>query len=305
MTYQTYVFILCAIVYVIMSIVTIAVVTALTKMSLKLVRCGAADEQIYKEYAKAQKKGRKKGGKTTDWIFSTLFGAFFVVVFAFSTYLNFTKFSCCETIPTFKVVNSGSMSEKLESNKYLFENDLNDQFDTLDLILTYKLPAENELALYDIVVYEYDGELIAHRIVGIEEPNEAHPNERYFRMQGDAVANPDKFPVRYSQMRGIYRGERIPFIGSFVVFMQSPAGGLCMILVLATSIAAPLIDKRLEKERKARLALILKRKKTENTQAFTNTATATALPPICFYPVICLPAPPCKKQVNGQGEMKK
>ena len=120
MTYDTYVLILCTIVYVLMSLVTIAVIIALTKMSLKLVRCGAEDKQIIKEYEKAQAKGRKKSGKVIDVLFSSLFCAFFACVFAFSLYLNTTKFSCCESIPTFKVVNSGSMSKKNEKNKYLF-----------------------------------------------------------------------------------------------------------------------------------------------------------------------------------------
>ena len=282
MTYDTYVLILCTIVYVLMTLVTIAVICALTRMSLKLVRCGAEDKQIIKEYKKAQRKGSKKGGNAIDFVFSMIFCAFFVCIFAFSLYLNTTKFSCCDTIPTFKVVNSGSMSEKNEKNKYLFENNLNDQFDTLDLILTYKLPDEFDLKLYDIVVYEYDGDLIAHRIVGIEEPNEKHSKTRHFLMQGDAVGSPDKFPVLYSQMRGIYRGEKVPFIGSFVVFMQSPAGWLCIILVLAATIATPIIDKKLAKARAERYALLCK--KGQATCAMSQRAAVFATP-VCLYPV--------------------
>ncbi len=149
------------------------------------------------------------------------------------------------------------MQTKNEKNRYLFENHLDNQFATFDLIITRKLPAESELKLYDIVVYEKDGLLLVHRIVGIEEPNEKHPDERYFLLQGDAVSTPDVFPVKYSQMRGIYRNERIPFLGSFVWFMQSPAGYLCILLVVFAIICSPLMDKKVEKARAERLAILL------------------------------------------------
>jgi hypothetical protein len=58
-------------------------------------------------------------------------------------------------------------------------------------------------------------------------------------------------------MRGIYRGDHIPFIGSFILFMQSPAGWLCVLLIVAATIATPILDGTLQKARAARLSLIL------------------------------------------------
>ena len=118
------------------------------------------------------------------------------------------------------------------------------------------LPAEDQLELYDVVVYEINGVQMIHRIVGIEEANEKHPEERLFQLQGDAVATPDKDPVRYEQMKGIYRGKRIPNVGSFVMFMQSPAGWLCIILILAYLVCEPIIGAILRKEQQARYDVI-------------------------------------------------
>ena len=56
-------------------------------------------------------------------------------------------------------------------------------------------------------------------------------------------------------MKAIYRGYRIPFIGSFVLFMQSPAGWLCMLLIVGAMIASPILDNRLQKEKDIRIAL--------------------------------------------------
>jgi hypothetical protein len=72
-------------------------------------------------------------------------------------------------------------------------------------------------------------------------------------LQGDAVSAPDIYPVLYSQMSGIYDGERVPFVGSFVVFMQSPAGWFCLMLVLAALIGTPILEKRIWKKKLKRL----------------------------------------------------
>ena len=85
-------------------------------------------------------------------------------------------------------------------------------------------------------------------------------------MQGDAVSSPDRFPVLYSQMRGIYKGEKIPFVGSFVLFMQSPAGWLCMLLVLIALISTPILEKKLQNSKKARYMLLSQKDEIPNTE---------------------------------------
>jgi signal peptidase I len=287
MTFNQYILIVCIIIYALLSLVSVAVIVTLTKMTIRLVRHGVDDEVIIKEYIKAQKKGRKKSGKTLDTLLSVFLCVVFAVIFGFSLYVNVNENKYFEDIPTVKVVQSDSMSKKHEKNVYLTANHLNNQFDTFDVIFVYKAPAEAELKLYDIIVYEmeYQGETeyVVHRIVGIEEPNEKHPAERLFQTQGDAVARPDANTVKYSQIKAIYRDERIPFVGSFIIFMQSPAGWMCMILMLAATIATPIIDKKLEKERNKRLYAIAQ-KRAENGQAQKQQA------PIYLYPVYYDPA---------------
>ena len=184
------------------------------------------------------------------------------------------------------------MSKKHENNKYLFENNLNNQFDTFDVILVYKAPAEADLKLYDIIVYEMElqGEVgyVVHRIVGIEEANEKHG--RLFKTQGDAVETADRNKVEYSQIKGIYRGENIKFVGSFVMFMQSPAGWMCMILMLAATIATPIIDKKLAQEREKRLVLLAQKRRAKQTVNGQGGQAQDEQPPIYLYPVYYDPA---------------
>ena len=248
---ELYSFFLSLIVFVILTGFFTVLLAYSVKLKIALIRCGAIDKEIQKEYEKEKNKLRNDGWFVT--LLSRIFAAVLCVVFAFSMILAFTENTLFEDIPTLKVVKSDSMSEKNKLNKYLFENELDDQFDTYDLILCEKLPDEFDLELYDIIVYDYKGTAIVHRIVEIIEPDETHPDHRYFRTQGDAVSSPDGSLVFYDQMLGVYEGNRIPFLGSIVIFLQSPAGWLCVILLLFTLIAAPIVENKLIEERLVRL----------------------------------------------------
>ena len=118
--------------------------------------------------------------------------------------------------------------------------------------------------LDELSIDKVDGILIVHRIVGIEEPNAAHPNERYFLLQGDAVGSADRFPVRYSQIKGIYKGEKIPFIGSFILFIQSFTGWLCIALVFFALIITPIVEKKLYIAKKQRYKIITENSNTQS-----------------------------------------
>lgn len=252
--FDLYVFILCLIVFVLLTALFTYLLVVILKQMIRLIRAGLEDEAIKKEFYR--NKHTKRAGKVFDCLISTVFCVALLTAFIFSVYVNVREDSFLPNIPTLKVVTSNSMSSKYQNNAYLFENGLNDQVELYDLLLTYSIPPEEDLELYDIVIYEIDGKMVLHRIIGIEEPNDAHPNERHFLLQGDALERPDRFPVLYSQMRGIYRGESVPFVGSFILFMQSPAGWLCILLVIFALIATPVLEKRIHEESKARLQIM-------------------------------------------------
>ncbi len=249
--FDLYVFFLCFIVFTLLTVLLGGMLIAIIKLTVRLIRAGLEDEKIKTEYLKAKAKKRKCG--CFDCIVSFILSAVLLAFFGFSVFVNLSQNASFENIPTMRVVNSASMAKKHKDNTYLAENNLNDQFNTFDLIFTYKLPKEEDIELYDIVVYEVDEILVIHRVVGIEEPNSSHPNTRYFLCQGDAVETPDRFPVLYSQMRAVYRGQRVPFIGSFISFMQSPAGWLCVMLIVASLIGSPLLQRKINREKMRRL----------------------------------------------------
>ena len=248
---ELYSFFLSLIVFVILTVFFTVLLAYSVKLKLTLIRLGVIDKEIQREYEKEKKKIHNDGWLVT--LLSRILAGVLCLVFIFSMVLAFTENTVLDDLPSLKVVKSDSMSYKNKLNDYLFTNELDDQFNTYDLIVTEKLPDEFDLELYDIVVYDLNGTAIVHRIVEIIEPNSTHPQHRYFRLQGDAVSSPDASVVLYDQMLGIYRGAHIPALGSIIVFLQSPAGWLCIILMLFTLIAAPIVENKLVNERLVRL----------------------------------------------------
>ena len=253
--YDWYIFFLCLVVFVLLTGLFTVMLYYIVKLTLKSIKHGLEDERITTEYQK-----NKANGCFSDIVCRIISGillAGILVVFLVSVFVQISGNHVGEiAIPVPKVVLSASMSFKHEDNDYLEKNRLDDQFDMFDLVFVEQIPAEAELELYDIVVYDYHGDLIMHRIVGIEEPNEKHPDCRHFKLQGDASKYMDEFPVLYEQMRGIYNGQRIKFIGSFFVFMQSPAGYLCVLLTLFAVFATPIVEKKFLRAKIERLTEI-------------------------------------------------
>ena len=267
--YEIYIFVLCLIVFVALTTFFATLITCIVKMNIKLIRGGVADKDIIKQRERELK--RTAVFRVIEIALTVLFLTVSIMLFAFSLSVKVNEKQPVSR-SVVKVVKSASMSIKDEYNKYLAENGLNDQIQMFDLIKVAPLPEENKLKLYDIVVYEVDGQMVVHRIVNINEPDASNPVRR-FLLRGDANRYSDKFPVLYSQMKGIYTGEKISYIGSFVIFMNSPAGYLCVILVITACLAYPFIEKKLKKESELRLAVI-------NGNALTEQEAQTLTEPV-------------------------
>ncbi|MBE5743149.1 MAG: hypothetical protein E7358_00335 [Clostridiales bacterium] len=261
--FELYVFFLCLIVFIALTALFSFMICYIAKQKGILVTNGLEDAKIKERLNKQLNKKSTKAGRIMELIEKI---ASITLCACLAVLLIVTSISSCrgdtkvDSLPAIKVIASTSMAEKYEENKYLFNNNLDDQLQLFDVVLLHELPKEEDLELYDIVVYEHiTGALLIHRIIGIEEPNAEHPNERHFLLQGDAVHYPDTYPVRYSQMRSIYRGEKIPNVGSFVYFMQSPAGIICIILLLVTLVLMPIADNFILRKEYARVFLFVEK----------------------------------------------
>ena len=235
------------IICVVIAVVFVYLVYVIFKQRNQIISNGLDDEKIVKQY---EKEHANKKNKTIIKVLTITLDAVLLIVFgglfATSIYVQaFNNNNAISGVSIPRVVMSGSMSEKNEANTYLFENNLNNQFQTYDVVFLDKLPDEFELKQYDIVMYEVENTLIIHRIINIEEPNENHPEHRYFQLKGDANASADKFPVKYEQMKGIYNNKNIKFVGMFIAFFQSPLGYLTIIVIVAYVFGLPFIEKKM------------------------------------------------------------
>lgn len=218
-------------------------------LTIRLTYVGYWDQELVQEYDFKRKQSvfSQRAGRIVSAVICSILSVMVII----SIFLGITENKLTKSVSTLKVVQSDSMSKKHEDNKYLVENGLDNQFQMFDLITTHALPAEEDIKLYDVIVYERDGNLVIHRVVQILEPDENRP-DRLFYTRGDANRKNDDLPVRYSQMRGIYQGKKIPFVGSFVLFMQSPAGIICLILAIFCMIIMPIVDNKIEDVRHQR-----------------------------------------------------
>lgn len=134
-------------------------------------------------------------------------------------------------------VASPSMSMKNEANPYLAS--INNQFNTFDLITLEKVDSPAELNLYDVIVFTNDeGTNIIHRIVGFQQT----PTGVRYVTRGDSNNTDDDYRPCFDDVIGEYSNVRIPYVGAFIMFLQSLSGIItiaaviyCLIMIESTA----------------------------------------------------------------------
>ena len=140
-------------------------------------------------------------------------------------------------------VASGSMSYKNEENTYLDFNNLDNQFQTYDVIKIQKVK-EEDLKLYDVIAFKNnENKIIIHRIIKIE----SDVLGVKYTTRGDANNLSDEFNPRFENIVGRYTGNRVPIVGIFVLFLQSYSG---MVTVVALLYCIYMFDKNYSKLKK-------------------------------------------------------
>ena len=141
------------------------------------------------------------------------------------------------------VVASGSMSMKNEANDYLVLNNLNNQFQTYDMIVLTGVQSSSQLKLYDVVAYRNDrGINVIHRIIDIEYVD----GEVRYITRGDANSATDNYHPRMKDVIGKYTNKKIPSIGIFIMFFQSYAGIVTILSVVYCSFMISHFTKKLD-----------------------------------------------------------
>lgn len=130
------------------------------------------------------------------------------------------------------VVLSGSMSGEAE-----------DHIEVGDLVFVGRADPE-ELEVGDVIAYMNGGASVTHRITAIDTNTDG---DLLFTTKGDANNAEDTTPVTEEQLVGIYRW-RIPKVGDFALFLQTPLG---MLLFVGVPVLAFLIYDIIRRQRYA------------------------------------------------------
>lgn len=223
-----------------------AVVTILfrnyIRSAIKEIKSGHRDIEIvdlmvYELDPKVVKK--KKAIDITKTVVYYALLAIVIPIFGLSLYSriknNVTKFGDNFVM----VVASGSMSKKNEANEYL--SDLNNQFNTYDMVVLTGVKNKSELSTYDVIAYKNDKNVnVIHRIIAID-----YVNGEYIT-RGDANAASDSYHPKFSDVIGKYTGKKIPGIGVFIMFFQSYAGIVTILSVVYCSFMISYFNKKLD-----------------------------------------------------------
>ncbi len=210
------------------------------------------DKMIYEKEKRVQR--RHKVISIAKDVVYYVFLVISIPLLAFAIYSRVTNGVVMVGDSSAMVVASGSMSAKNPSNDYLLTFDLNDQFNTYDLIVLKKVN-EHSLRKYDVIAYRNDKNVnIIHRIVDIETAN---GSIRYVT-RGDANNVTDSYHPRYEDVIGKYTGKRIPTIGIFVSFFQSYAGIVTVSSLIYCLWSIDWQNKKLEDAEEERKEILLK-----------------------------------------------
>ncbi len=255
-TIEVYSIVVCIIILIALISLLGIIIYTLVKFYFKCVSNGLEDEELLEEYN--NKLAHQKRIKFKNYLY-TIIDIILLVILAFSVITKLVETSS----PKVLVVKSESMSYKYEGNKYLYENNLNTQFDKYDIVFIKNKPQESDLKLYDIVVYKAsNGDLIIHRIVEIKKVDKSY----IFYTQGDACTTRDTSYVSYNQIVGLYTGTNIKFIGSFVMFLQSVIGILCIFILIIGFMVLNHIENKIEEHKQKRIEYLNNKKKEQEEQ---------------------------------------
>lgn len=138
--YETYVFILCLVTFISITALFVTMLIIIVRQEFEAIRNGLRDHMLIREYYRTGGEPPFLSNNFQKVLLAIVFVA--LVLFSATAYVKFSNPMVKGTGSVPRVVLSESMSYKHPMNKYLVENDLNDQFQTFDLIFTRTLPDE-------------------------------------------------------------------------------------------------------------------------------------------------------------------
>lgn len=235
------------------------------------IKSGKRDIEIIDEVIYERQKHVQNRRKVTALIRTVAFYLIIVTIIPIFTFSLINKFTGNKMMiggNTVMVVASGSMGYKNEANDYLFNYNLDNQFQQYDIIVLEKVN-KNQIKKYDVIAYRNDRDMnIIHRVVGFE-----YSNTLRYITRGDIYdsTKTDVFRPSFDDVIGRYTGKRIPGIGIFIIFLQSYAGIITVVSLVYCLLMVDSISRKIDKVQSERV------QKLEEALDYFDETTSEAL----------------------------
>lgn len=202
------------------------------KSNINLINSGKEDIELIDNAIYEEKQSKNKCNKVLKIIAKTggyVVLGFVIVIFSISLVSKFKNDAIVFGNSTLMVIASDSMSKK--NNDIVLSNpELNNQFNTYDIIGVSKYTNQDEVKLYDVIAFKNKNNVtIVHRIIKVNVDEQT--KQVTYLTQGDSNLYADNTSgsqyvgyLTYDKIIGKYNGTRIQGLGIFVIFLQSPAG---------------------------------------------------------------------------------
>ena len=252
--------------FILFAIVFTIVYRSFSRSYIKDIKALKEDQNILDDLIKDNHSAYKKRRKIIKAIKNVIFYGliiilvpFFIVSLASRIKGNVLMFGG----KGYLVVASGSMSKK--NNNYLKENNINNQFDTGDIIQIKKLSSDYELKVYDVISFRNDkGINIIHRIIQINE-------DGTYITRGDSNISSDTYQPKRSDIYGIYTSTKISKVGYLVMFFKSNFGIMTVIALVYCIFMVDYFNKKTQERyqlRKEEIEKIVNDKKLDYEKLF-------------------------------------
>lgn len=217
------------------------------------VRSGKYDETIRKEYLnkKAHKNAKVKDviGIISSYVILSALAALFAVGITYKARgENFTFQN-----KTALVIKSGSMSDfyndELANQYQEYNYDTSLQFDVGDICIFEKVSKNAELVEGEVYGYRYKNIIITHRLINTYEGS-------LYEFRGDNNPIPDGVLVLKESVLYHYTGQKIPGVGSFILYAQSYFGLWSLSGIIGVLISSEIVYYMINKINKERAKLI-------------------------------------------------
>lgn len=250
------------------------------KQRNRLAEVGDIDEDLKREYISEHRyKPFRIGGKVLELVIAL--GLISLFTMALVVKANGDRFAI--NGQDVYVVRSGSMAKLNPNNPdYDFMKDFHDRFDVYDMVFIKDKPVDPaEFQLGQIIMYKSGEQNIIHRLVEIKKPSETPDSQYHYICCGDANAFRDGY-VTYDDIVGVYADHKVPFVGVFVLWLQSPLGYVVIGIIVVYGIYSTYLEDSLNKVRNKRLVeigyLVRRKKKHGGVKYYLNDNPSSSEP---------------------------